>query len=105
MKLALQAAAAVHVGVANQKVVRQVVRLIEGLPPCQPVALHNAGDLLLLVQGMFEKKGSGLTRVSKVKGHADDDMVRSDQVRELDREGDDKVDDADCGRRKVSERY
>ena len=40
------------------------------------------------------KKGSGLTRVSKVKGHADDDMVRSSQVRELGREGNDKVDDA-----------
>ena len=57
VKLALQAAAAVHVGVANFNVVRQVVRLIEGFPPCQPFAPHNAGDLLLFVQGMFEKKG------------------------------------------------
>ena len=51
------------------------------------------------------KKESRLTRVSKFERHADDDVVRSGQVRELDRVGSDKADEAaDHGMRSVSER-
>ena len=34
------------------------------------------GDLLLLVQTLVVKRGLGTCAISKVKGHADDDMVR-----------------------------
>ena len=79
--------------------------LFEGLPPSKPFALLEDGDLLLVVQGLLEKSGRGLTRVTKVKGHADEEMVRSSPVRDLDREGNDKADEAaDFGRRKVPER-
>ena len=41
-------------------------------------------------------------RVSKVKGHADEAMVRNGQVREADRLGDSAADEAaDFGRRRV----
>ena len=43
------------------------------------------------------------TRVSKVKGHADEEMVASGQVRALDKVGNDQADDAaDHGRRRVT---
>ena len=67
--LALQAAAAVHVGVDNLNVVRYVGRLIEGF------LLDTKRWGLALVGPEDVGKELGLTRVSKVKGH-DDDMVR-----------------------------
>ena len=44
----------------------------------------------------------GRVCISKVKGHAEEDLVRRGQVRELDRDGKNRADDAgDFGRRRV----
>ena len=44
----------------------------------------------------------GTTAISKVKGHADEGLVRDGRVRELDRIGDNLADEAaDFGRRRV----
>ena len=91
--LALQSSGAVHLGVDNLGVVRHVGRLLDGRPSSVPFELLKDGDLLLLIDRMIRRRGPDTVRISKVKGHADEVMVRSGQVREVDRLG---------GRRRVS---
>ena len=87
-----------HIGIDNLN----VVRIIQGLAPCNTFELINDGDLLHLVKVMFENRMPGLRKVSKVMGHATSDMVVAGQVRALDRVGNDRAGDAaDFGRRKV----
>ena len=50
---------------------------------------------------MIDRRGEGTVRITEVKGHASEDMVREGQVRALDREGKNRTDeDADFGRRR-----
>ena len=52
---------------------------------------------------MIRRRRPDTVRISKVKGHADEVMVRSGQVREVDRLGNSAADEAaDFGRRRVS---
>ena len=82
--------------------VRHVDRLILGLAPCKPFDLLNDRDMLHLVKMMVGKREFGLTKVTKVKGHATGEMVVSRQVRALDKAGNDEADDAaDFGWRRV----
>ena len=47
-------------------------------------------------------RGLNTVRISKVKGHADEDLVRAGAVRGLDKLGNDEADEsADFGRRRV----
>ena len=58
--------------------------------------------MIALVQKLVDVRGPGTTAVSKVKGHADEGMVRGGRVRELDRIGNNLADHAaDLGRRRV----
>ena len=51
---------------------------------------------------MFGRRGEGTVRITQVKGQADEDMVKSSQVREVDLIGNDKEDEAaDFGRGRV----
>ena len=60
------------------------------------------GDLLVLVHKLIDARGPGTTNISKVKGHADEGLVRGGRVRELDKVGNDMADRAaDFGRRRV----
>ena len=91
---------AVHVGVDILNVVRHDGRLLDGLEVSRPVELDNDGDLLAFVREMIDARGDGTVRITKVKGHADKEMVREGQVREQDRVGNDRADEAaDFGRR------
>ena len=100
--LALQSSSAVHLGVDNLGVVRHVGRLLDGCPSSTPFELVNDGNLLLLIDRMLHLRGRDTFRISKVKGHADEDMVLHGRVREVDRLGNNAADeDADIGRRKV----
>ena len=102
--LALQSSGAVHLGVDNLGVVRHVGRLLDGCPGSVPFELLKDGDLLLLIDRMIRRRGADTVRVSKVKGHADEVMVRSGQVREVDRLGNNAADEAaDFGRRRVGD--
>ena len=84
-------------------VVRHVGRLLDGRPCSVPFELLKDGDLLLLIYRMIRRRGPDTVRISKVKGHADEVMVRSGQVREVDRLGNNAADEAaDFGRRRVS---
>ena len=77
-------------------------RLLDGRPGSIPFELVNDGDLLLLVDRMLHLRGRDMVRISKVKGHADEDMVLDGRVREIDRLGNDAADEAaDFGRRRV----
>ena len=101
--LALQSSDAVHLGVDNLGVVRHVGRLLDGRPGSVPFELLNDGDLLLLIDRMIRRRGAGTVRISKVRGHADEIMVRTGQVRDLDRLGNNAADEAaDFGRRCVN---
>ena len=94
---------AVHLGVDNLGVVRHVGRLLDGCPGSVPFDLLKDGDLLLLIDRMIRRRGPDTVRISKVKGHADEGMVRSGQVREVDRLGNNAADEAaDFGRRRVN---
>ena len=87
MVLALQATNAVHLGVDNLNVVRHVDRLLDGLSGVRPLELVDDGDLLILIRKLLSVRGEGTVCISEVKGHADESLVRSGQVRALDRYG------------------
>ena len=100
--LALQSSSAVHLEVDNLGVVRHVGRLLDGCPSYTLFELVNDGDLLLLVDRMLHLRGLDTVRISKVKGHADEDMVLNGRVQEVDRLGNNAADEAaDFGRRRV----
>ena len=61
----------------NLNVVRHVGRLVEDKAPGNPFELLHDAELLLLVKGMLDERGASLTRVSKVKVHANELMVGS----------------------------
>ena len=68
-----------------------------------PFELVNDGDLLFKIERMLHLRGLDTVRISKVKGHADEDMVLHGQVRREDKLGNDAADEAaDFGRRRVS---
>ena len=80
---ALQASRPIHLGVDNASVVGHVGRVI-------------AGRKLVTI------RGPGTTAISKVKGHADEGLVRGGRVRELDKIGNEMAAQAaDLGRRRV----
>ena len=100
--LALQAAGNIHLGVDNLSVVRHVGRLLDGNVGSCPAELVKDGDLVLLLGSILEMRGRDTVRISEVKGHADEGMVREGGVRELDRLGNIAADEAaDFGRRRV----
>ena len=101
--LALQTSRAVHLGVDNLGVVRHVGRLLSGCRGSKPFELVNDEDLLLLIDHMLQQRGLDTVCISKVKGHADEDMVLHGQVRREDKLGNDAADEAaDFGRTRVS---
>ena len=60
------------------------------------------GHLLTIIEHMVRQKGVDSVRISKVEGHADDDMVRLGKVRAVDVVGNDLADKAaGFGRRRV----
>ena len=100
--LALQSSDAVHLGVGNLGVVRNVGRLLDDCSFAAPLELVTDGDLLVLIRRMLDLRGRDTVRVTEVKGHADEGMVFYGRVRELDRVGNNAADEAaDFGRRRV----
>ena len=93
MVLALQATNAVHLGVDNLNVVRHVGRLLDGLSGVRPLELVDDGDLIILIRKLLSIRGEGTVCISKVKGHADESLVRCGQVRALDRYGNSRADE------------
>ena len=83
MVLALQATNAVHLGVDNLNVVRYVGRLQDGLSTVRPFEIVDDGDLIILIRKLLSIRGDGTVCISKVKGHADESLVRNGQVRGL----------------------
>ena len=97
--LALHSAGLVHMGVDNLNVVREVDKLLDSEFASRPFELVKGGDLILRFNRMLDARGRDTVRITKVKGHADEDMVRT---REEDRIGNDAADEAaDYGRRRV----
>ena len=100
--LALQAAHAVHLRVDNLNVVRHVSRMLAGWSGARPFELCVGGDLLPLIADLIQKRCSDTVLISKIKGHADDEMVRTGRVRAMDKFGNDSTDiAADFGRRRL----
>ena len=67
-----------------------------------PSELFVDGDLLALIEKILAEQGPDSAQISKVKGHADESMVRDGRVRMLDKIGNDLADPAaDFGRRRV----
>ena len=82
--------------------VRHIGRLLNGHHGSTPLELVNDGDLLVLIDRMLYLRGHDTVRITKVKGHADEGMVRDGRVRQLDKVGNDAADEAaDFGRRRV----
>ena len=91
-------------GVDNLNVVRHVSRTLDGLAGRKPFELTVDGDLLTVIGRMILQRGVQSVRISKVEGHADDDMVAVGRVRVEDKVGNDFADRAaDFGRRRVSD--
>ena len=78
----------------NLNVVRHVGRLLDGCRSFCPAELLNDGDLIMLVDRVLEQRDGDTDRVTKVKGHADAEIVRVRQVRESDKLGKDAPDEA-----------
>ena len=62
-----------------------VCRLLDGNVSSRPAELVKDGDLVLLFRRMLRFKGLDTVRITNVKGHADEAMVRAGGVRELER--------------------
>ena len=100
--LALQAGDGIHLGVDNLGVVRHVGRILDGKLPSRPCELLPDGDLLLLIERMLHIRGFNTVRISKVKGHAVEALVRAGTVRGSHKLGNDGADEAaEFGRRRV----
>ena len=83
--------------------VRHVSRILDGHVGGRPFELTIDGDLLTVIERMIHQRGVRSVRISKVKGHADGDMVAVGRVLVEDRVGNDLADRAaDFGRRGVS---
>ena len=68
----------------------------------RPFELVGDGDLIILIRKLLSIRGWDTVCISKVKGHADESLVRNGQVRALDRYGNSRADEAaDFGRRRV----
>ena len=77
-------------------------RLLDSLSGVRPLELVDDGDLIILVRKLLSIRGEGTVRIFKVKGHADESLVRNGQVRALDRYGNARAGEAaDFGRRRV----
>ena len=64
--------------------------------------LEDDGDLICLIREGIRGLVEGTVCISKVKGHAEEVLVRDGQVRELDCDGNNRADEvADFGRRRV----
>ena len=73
--------------VDNLNAVGHVGRLLDGVRSSCLAELLNDGDLIMLVDRVLEQMGRDTVRVTKVKLHADAQMVRVGQLLELDRFG------------------
>ena len=102
--VALQAYWPCHLAIDNLNVVRSIGRLLDADCLAKPLPLVKDGDLVALVQYMIRTRGRDTVRVTKVKGHANDDEVRHGHVRLLDQQGNVEADIAvDLGRRHQTE--
>ena len=75
-------------------VVRHIGRLLDDNVGSSLAELVKDGDLILLVGRMLRIRGLSTVRIAKVKGHADEGMVRDGGVREQDRVGNNAADEA-----------
>ena len=81
------------------KDVRQVGRRCDGVDPVKSFIRMDGGDFLALISEMVSWRSEGTTQVTKIKGHATEDMVRFGQAREDDLFGNVMADEAaDLGR-------
>ena len=77
-------------------------RILACSPGIRPFELCVDGDLLSLIADLIRKRGSDTVQITKVKGHADDDVVRTGRVRALGKAGNDlAVKAGDFGRRRL----
>ena len=82
--------------------VGHVGRFLDGRTTFRPAESVKDGDLILLIDGMLRLRGLDTVRISKVRGHAGEAFVRAEGARDLDRLGNNGVDEAaDFGRRRV----
>ena len=94
--LSLRAADGIHFGVDNLGVVRHVGRLLDGNVGSRPA------ELILLLGRMLRLSCLDTVRITEVKRHADEGMVRDGGVSEQDRVGNNAADEAaDVGRRRA----
>ena len=102
--LALQSSSAVHLGGDILNVVRHVSGILAGRSGRKPFELCTDGDFLSLIEAIVRQRGADTVRLSKNKGHVDDEIVRTGSVRAVDKVGNDLADRAaDYGRRRVPE--
>ena len=100
--LALQVSRGVHLGVDNLNVVCHVGCMLDNNLGSLLFQVLPHGDLLCLIHRMLMLRGLDTVRVTKVKGHASENMVVDGRVRDLDRLGNKAADEAaDFGRRRV----
>ena len=64
------------------------------LQPKRPWALHKDGDLWGTYHDHVKAKGVHAIKISKVKGHATQDMIEDKTVRQVDKDGNDFADNA-----------
>ena len=89
-------------GVDNLNVVRIVGRLLDGCFGARSFEVLKDGDLVFLIHRLLCLRGFDTVRISKVKGHANEDMVVDGRVRDLDLLGNRAADEAaGFGRRRV----
>ena len=68
--------------------------MLRKTPFKQPWKLMKDGDLWEMFAKAVEERGPGCTKISKVKGHATQEMVDAGEVEKQAKEGNDNADDA-----------
>ena len=81
LSLHFSAQKSVHLGVHYLNVVQQVGQIINVTAPVRTFELMIGGDLYTLTREMIRMRGPGTCAISKVKGHADEEVVMAGRVR------------------------
>ena len=99
MIIATLSALPVHAGLGNQSVVRKANRILDWIndgnitdPPGPPLCLQNDGDLWVIFTNIVRARGAHSIAVSKVKGHASDAYVGTNQQLATHKIGNDQAD-------------
>ena len=90
--MAMLASGPVHVGTDSLAAAKRLWPILAGKAPRRPWGLMNNGDLWQVAQNLAEQRGLSTTRLTKVKGHAEEEHILNDVTTRWKKRGNDIAD-------------